>query len=393
MTRFTQIGVAKLKAPPKPQRIDKIHTIDRGLGLALRLSYSGSKTWRVLYYVHGQPRTQTLGKFPAVSVAEAYKKVRKFDPEAASKKVETGTFKQVAEDYVLNHVQAEGLRSEKELVRCLTKYVYPAWGSKPFAEIRRREVSELRNEIRNKHGKRQANVVVTILAGLMNWYAINKSEDYITPIIKGMRFKKTEARSRALTHDEIRTVWAACEKPVLGTFGAIVKVLLLTAQRREKVGSMKWQDVVDGVWTIPIEDREKGNAGTLKLPEAVRAIIDAQPVIAGNPYVFAGRSRGQAFTHFHSFSQGKAELDAMAPIAPWTLHDLRRTARSLLAGTDVPRDHAERLLGHVIPGVEGTYNRHGYVEEKAHALKALAGAIDSIMNPRPDNVVDLHARA
>ena len=154
-----------------------------------------------------------------------------------------------------------------------------------------------------------------------------------------------------------------------------------------------WEDVVDGVWHIPSEKREKGNAGTLKLPEAVRAIIDAQPVLAGNPYVFAGRSRGQAFTLFHSFSQGKAELDARAPIAPWTLHDLRRTARSLLAATNVSPDHAERLLGHVQQGVLGIVRPAPLPEEKAHALKVLAGAIDSIINPRPDNVVDLHARA
>ena len=226
-------------------------------------------------------------------------------------------------------------------------------------------------------------MVLTILSGLMNWYAANRTEDYVSPIVKGMRLK-TETRDRVLTDDEIRTVWKACE----GTFGAIVKVLLLTAQRREKVISMKWDDVVDGVWTIPIESREKSNAGTLKLPEAVLAIIDAQPVLADNPYVFAGRRQGLPF---NSFSQGKAELDARAPIAPWTLHDLRRTARSLLAGTGVSRDHAERLLGHVIPGVEGTYNRHDYIEEKAQALRALAGAIDGIINPRDDNVVPLHA--
>jgi hypothetical protein len=86
MTRFTQQGVARMKAPPKPQRIDKIHTITRGLGLALRLSYSGSKTWRVLYYVNGKPRTETLGEFPTISVAEAYRRARKFDAEKATSK-------------------------------------------------------------------------------------------------------------------------------------------------------------------------------------------------------------------------------------------------------------------------------------------------------------------
>lgn len=384
---FTQQGVKRMKAPAKtakPNRIDKIDTITRGLGLALRVSYTGSKTWRALYYVNGKPRTATLGKFPKIGVSEAYKLARKFDPEAATKQAAVGTFRQIAEDYVLNHVQAEGLRSEKELVRCLTKYVYPSWGSKPFTEIRRREVSELRNEIRNKHGKRQANVVVTILAGLMNWYAIHKSEDYITPIIKGMRFKKTEARNRILTDDQLRAVWHAAE----GTFGAIVRTLLLTAQRREKVASMKWTDVVDGVWTIPIEAREKSNAGVLRLPDVVLGIIHAQPAVAGNPYVFAGRRAGAAF---NSFSQGKAELDARAPIAPWTLHDLRRTARSLMSRAGVNRDIAERTLGHTIPGVEGVYDRHAYTDEKARALEALASLVDHIVNPPADNVVPMHA--
>ena len=147
MTRFTQQGVERLKVPPKPQRYDKIHTITRGLGLALRVSYSGSKIWRVLYYINGKPHTETLGKFPEVSVSEAYKKARKFDPEAAGKKAAVGTFKQVAEDYVANHVDQAGLRSKPEIVRCLTKYVYPTLGNTPFIKVRRGDVMSLRDDI------------------------------------------------------------------------------------------------------------------------------------------------------------------------------------------------------------------------------------------------------
>ena len=86
MERFTQQGVERMKVPPKPQRIDKIHTIHRGLALALRVSYSGSKTWSVIYYVNGKPRKDALGRFPEVSVSEAYKLATKFEPEAAEKK-------------------------------------------------------------------------------------------------------------------------------------------------------------------------------------------------------------------------------------------------------------------------------------------------------------------
>jgi integrase len=73
---------------------------------------------------------------------------------------------------------------------------------------------------------------------------------------------------------------------------------------------------------------------------------------------------------------------------PWTLHDLRRTARSLMSRAKVPTDHAERALGHVIGGVRETYDRYEYVDEKRAAFKALAGLVHLILNPA-DNVVPL----
>ena len=135
------------------------------MALALRISYSGSKTWRVLYYIGGRPRTDTLGKFPKVSVSDAYKKAVQFDPEAASKQAAVGTLKQVAEDYIVSYVDKRGLRSKPEIVRCLAKYVYPTLGNLPFNKIRRGEVTALRDEIEDNHGPRQANVVLTILSG------------------------------------------------------------------------------------------------------------------------------------------------------------------------------------------------------------------------------------
>ena len=389
MTRFTQQGVSRMKAPPKPQRIDKIHTIDRGLALALRLSYSGSKTWRVLYYVNGKPRTETLGKFPKVSVSEAYKKARKFDPEQASKKAEAGTFQQVAEDFITSYVDAEGLRWKPEIKRVLAKYIFPKWRTRKFVEIGRSDVATLRDEVNKNHGKRQANVVLAIVSKLCNWYAANRSDTYRSPLVRGMAFKKNGSRERILNDEELRAVWHACE----GTFGDMVKLLLLTAQRRDKVGRMQWADVKDAVWTIPSEPREKSNPGTLQLPQLAIDIIEARDQVVDNSFVFPGRVRGQAF---NSYSQGKAELDAKLPtdMRGWTLHDLRRTARSLMARAGTTPHIAERVLGHTIKGVEGVYDRHAYEAEKAHALEALAGWIERIVNPpQGKNVVDMHARA
>jgi hypothetical protein len=164
---------------------------------------------------------------------------------------------------------------------------------------------------------------------------------------------------------------------------------------------MQWADLVDGKWRIPSEEREKTNAGNLRLPQLVLDIINAQPRIDGNPHVFPGSTRGRRRLKgkpsgppaFNSFSQAKAELDAKLPDLPhWTLHDLRRTARSLMSRAGVASDIAERVLGHAIAGVEGVYDQHDYAEEKADALQRLAALVETIINPPEDNVVALGER-
>jgi integrase len=195
---------------------------------------------------------------------------------------------------------------------------------------------------------------------------------------------KEPARARILDDSEIRAIWKVAEGN--GAFGAFVRLALLTAQRREKIVSLKFSDVADGVWTIDTAEREKGNAGALVLPNMALAIIATQPHIGDNPYVFAGRGDG----HFNGFSKAKAQFDAKLPgIAPWVIHDLRRTSRSLLSRANVRPDIAEKVMGHVAQGVEATYDRHHYAEQKTDALKRLAALIETILHPRRGNVTPI----
>jgi integrase len=114
------------------------------------------------------------------------------------------------------------------------------------------------------------------------------------------------------------------------------------------------------------------------LPKLALDLIEAQPRIVGNPHVFAARGKGP----FNSFSQRKEELDHKLPgIEPWTLHDLRRTARSLMSRAGVRPDIAERVLGHAIGGIAGVYDRHRYDAEKADALNKLAHLSETIIKP------------
>ena len=148
---------------------------------------------------------------------------------------------------------------------------------------------------------------------------------------------------------------------------------------------MRWQDIsIDGEWTMPEGKREKGVGGSLILPELAIDIIRARPRFASNPHVFAGRGG----SYLTGYSKAKAALDAKAPLPEWRLHDLRRTARSLMARAGVRPDIAERVLGHVQPGVQGIYDRHSYREEKADALKRLASLLDGILRP-VENVVQM----
>ncbi|MGI8724741.1 MAG: tyrosine-type recombinase/integrase [Methyloceanibacter sp.] len=226
---------------------------------------------------------------------------------------------------------------------------------------------------------------------VFNWHA-TRDENFATPIVKGMRRTNPQERQRKriLNDDEIRAVWNAAT----GSYGRLVQFLLLTAQRREKVAAMDWADVDDdNVWTIKTEMREKGNAGVLVLPDQAVTQLGKR----GKVLVFPGRNGKQ----ISGWSKYKATLDKeilsaakkvdpkAKPLPHWVLHDLRRTARSLMSRAGVRPDIAERVMGHAIAGVEGVYDRHPYRDEKADALAKLAGLIALILNPPKGNVVRL----
>jgi integrase len=392
--RLTEEGVAKLNPPAAGKQMDYF---DAGMpGLVLRVNYGGAKVWRALYYVKKldkvgkritAPTTHKLGRYPHLKLKEAREKARTFlsDPQKALAQAGSGSFKEVAETFLKRHVAASGLRSQPEIERCLAKYIYPAWQHRPFREIKRGDVATLLDQIQDEHGARQADICLAIVSKMANWYAA-RNDDYVSPVVRGMgRYKAADRkRKRILNDDEIRAVWQVCGDA--GTFGALVRVLLLTGQRLRKVAAIQWDEVVDGEWRIATVAREKGNAGTLRLPPIALNIINAQPRLAGNPFVFASGNGGAV----NSFSQCKQDLDDRLPkMPPWVLHDLRRTARSLLSRAGVRPDIAERVLGHVIPGVEGVYDRHHYGEEKADALNRLAHLVDTILDPPPPNVIPI----
>jgi integrase len=357
-------------------------------GHYVRVLPSGAKTFAVIARgPSGKQVLASIGTAAMLTIDEARAKARATVAaiKAGADKAGPQTFAAVAENWFRRHVESKGLRSKVETRRYLDKWILPAWSQRAFTAIKRGDVAALLDAVEDKAGAVAADNALKRVSAICAWYQ-SRHDDYVSPVVRGMRRSNTKerARTRILTDDEIRAVWKQAEAN--GTFGAMVRLLLLTAQRREKVAAMRWQDIaIDSTWTIPAEAREKGNALELVLPDAALVIIKAQPRFTSNPYVFAGRGN----THFSGYSKAKAAFDAKTSLPHWQLHDLRRTARSLMSRAHIRPDIAERVLGHAIKGVEGVYDRHSYREEKAHALNALAGLIDSILSPQDAKVSQL----
>jgi integrase len=353
-------------------------------GHYLRVRPTGRKVFCVVARdPNGKQIWHTIGGTDLYSVAEAREAAR-----GAIKAIKTGgnrdgveTFEDVAGQWVRRHVEKNGLISAPDIKSYLSRILIPAWGGREFVSIRRSDVAKLMDEVEDASGVIAADYVLSIIRGICNWYA-TRHDDYSSPVVKGMRRSNPKARARAriLEDDELRELWAAAEAN--GVFGAFVRVALLTGQRREKILAMRWGDIKGGEWHIPTAKREKGTAGSLVLSEAALEIINAQPRFASNPYVFAGTGANP----IGGMSKRKAAFDKRARIPGWTIHDLRRTARSLMSRAGVRPDIAERVLGHAIKGVEGVYDRHQYRKEKAHALNALAGLIENILRPETAKV-------
>jgi integrase len=270
------------------------------------------------------------------------------------------------------------LRTKDDRERALERLVYPALGSKNISAIKRSDVVWLLDKIEDDHGPVMADRTLAYIRKVMNWHA-SRSDDFRSPLVRGMaRTKpKERARERTLSDDELRAVW----KAGMGPYGALVKFVLLSAARRTEAAGMSWDELAGAVWTLPAS-RNKTKLGLLRpLPEQALAVLPAR----NGRFVFTT----DAETPISGFSKFKAVLDKASGVTGWTLHDCRRTSRTLMSRASVSADIAERCLGHVIGGVRGIYDMYEYMPEKQRAYDALASLVDRIVNPPADNVKEL----
>jgi integrase len=387
---LTDIAIRKLK--PAAARYEK----PAGHGLYVIVQPSGAKSYAVRYRFAGTPRKMTLpGGITLAAARKAtadalYEVAQGHDPGAAKlqqrqarRLAAQDTFQAVAEEYLKR--EGRQLRSVDDRRATLQRLVYPEIGDRAIADIRRKEIIRLLDAIDESSGPVMADRTLAYIRKIMNWHAV-RDEDYRSPIVRGMaRTKpKDRARERTLTDEEVRAVWKAAGATD-GPFGAFVQFVLLTAARRTEAAEMKESELSGGDWTLPANRNKTGVNLLRPLSKAAQAVLAKVPRIAGCDFVFStdGRSPISGFSRF------KKKLDARSGVSGCTIHDLRRTARTLMSRAGVNSDHAERCLGHVIGGVRGDYDRHEYYDEKRQVYAALAALIERIANPPTGNVTSL----
>ena len=260
---FTARWVAAVPAPPQGQ-VDYFDQTPPSLGL--RVAPSGRKTWFVMYRASGRLRRYTLGTYPAVSLADARQRATDArhsvahggDPaQARQDGRQAPTVAELGAQYLDLYAKVQK-KSWREDARYLATEVLPAWGQRKAADVRRRDVVALLDQIAARGAPIAANRVLALVRKLWNW-AI--SHDYLehNPCLQVQPPGKEHSRERVLSAEEIRLVWAACTAlpPVWEVY---MKVVFLTAQRCGEVRTMQWTDVDLGAawWTIPGAQAKNG---------------------------------------------------------------------------------------------------------------------------------------
>jgi integrase len=361
--------------------------------------------------VGGDPLAERQARVEATMRARADAKAEDARTKAEAAALERDRFEAVAGRYMA--AALDGKRSARETARLLRQGPIAAWAGRHIGAIRRLDVAELIDAIRQR-SPATARLTYASLRGLFRWCIerelVSASPcDYVKPP------PRPTARDRVLSDAELAAIWrGAC---ALGyPFGPIVKLLMLTGQREAEVAGMHWGeiDLALATWAIP-KERTKNNRGHLVHLSRQALTVIKKEVPGSGELLFPARkapprkyprSLANPVRPVTGFSAAKRLLDGdvarktkpplpSAGLAPWRFHDLRRTAATRMAAAGVPPHVVERVLNHVsgvTGGLVGVYQHHEYRLERAAALEAWGARLAEIVKSCPLNVPASPAR-
>ena len=392
-------------------------------GFGLKVSKGGTKTYIFQYRMGGRgspTRRYTIGPHGAFTPDEARVRAEKlrgkvsdgFDPgkekaeerKRARAEADTpNTFGQHAKKYIER--ECPRLARGEDIASIIRREILPHWDRRPIKELRKRDAIALTDSLVDARKPAAALKLYEVVKRIGSWL-VDRDEIESSPFA-GMKPPAIKTiRDRSLKDHEIAALWSVCEE-MNYPFGSVVRLLLLTGQRRNEVAQMRWEelDLDNRKWTIPAERSKNRKPHLVPLSEPAQDIIESLPRFGG-PYVFSSTSGQRPVS---GFSKAKRQIDkavakAVAKEADeeldlekhslpdWRLHDLRRTCRTGMAALGVPEIVSEKVLNHQPAVLARTYNVHDYADEKRDALERWARKMLDIATPPPANVVPLTVR-
>jgi integrase len=420
--KFTTKSVAGLHLPKG--KTDYVVFDDDLPGFGIRLREGGSRNWVFQYALGTKQRRMSLGSATAISLVKAretaselHAKVRLGqDPagqKAQSKQHAAETFEAVALVYLAARKPKMRPGAYDQIDRHLLKYAKPLHRLQ-LVGIDQRTIATLINQISNASGEVQANRARSSLLAFYGW-AMRQGIVTQNPVANTGRFSE-KPRTRTLTDNELRVIWNEAGDD---HYGCIVKLLMLTGQRADEIASLRWTEIGADTITLPPE-RLKNKGGKDGLSHEVPLSDPALAILAAQSRRIDGNGElrdcvfGTGQGGFSGWSKSKERLDeriakaAGKPLPHWTIHDLRRTAATVMA--ESPCDPKERrdpnkryglgVLPHVVEailnhisghkgGVAGVYNHASYGPQKRQALNLWADHLMALVVGTESNITML----
>ncbi|ANY85289.1 hypothetical protein BB934_44805 (plasmid) [Microvirga ossetica] len=390
--RLTRPALANLSIPPG--RSELIVFDDTLPGFGVRLRAGGKRVWIAQYRMGQKQRRVTIGSVETLDPDQARRAAKAVlakahlgsDPQAAKAEAKARahlTLGAMVEPYL----EFASRRLKPRTLVETSRYLQTSW--KPLhglaiEKVTRRTVALQLAELALANGPIAANRARIALSSFFTW-AMREGLADTNPVVGTNRPVEERSRDRVLSDNELARIWAACRDD---DYGRIVRLLILTGQRREEVGGMAWSelDLHRACWSIPRERTKNGLPHGVPLTEAALEVLRGCPRREGRQLVF-----GEAEGPFQGWSKAKAALDKRIlkngeQLAAWRLHDIRRTAATRMAEMGILPHVVEAVLNHASghkAGVAGIYNRATYAQEKRAALNTWTMHVLSLATMQP----------
>jgi integrase len=280
---------------------------------------------------------------------------------------------------------ASKFRSKRHYELVIQNNILPKLGARSVLELKRSEIVAAFDVVEAKAGPRAADMALSVLNQILRWHE-RRHDTFRSPIISGMRRARYVPRKRSLSDDEIKAIWIASGDERMGMFGQAIRLMLLTGGRRSEIAGIRRSEIEDvrdngdvfRCWRLPARRSKNKNEVIRPLSRAALDIIDNVLVIGSGDGDLVFSLDGMKPMTLR-FRKKEDDLDRLSGTSDWTLHDARRTFRSLLSRLRVPSEIAERLLGHTMPTLIEAYDQHSHLPAMAEAANKLAAEIARIV--------------